>query len=451
MDELMKRAIDGLDVDYAEIRLERSETTTLTYMGPVLETVGTVYTLGGCVRVCHRGGWGFAAFNRPEDAPESARQAARSATLTFAGSSHLAPAEPVVATVGNPVTVDPSDVPLEEKRNLLKRYNDIMRKAAGIVTTRSIYRDVKKTVHLVTSEGTDIEQEKIYTGARFEAIARDGTNVQRGHRTVGDRTGYDSVENADGDVEDAVKTARDLIRAPKVESGVYTVVLDPLLAGVFAHEAFGHLSEADFVYENPEALEIMTLGRRFGPDILSIVDDGTLESANGYTPYDDEGVPKGRTFLIREGVLVGRMHSRDTAGRMDEQPTGNARAIDAAFPPIVRMTNTFIENGETPVGEMIASVQKGVYAASYLGGMTDLERFTFSSQYAFRIENGRLTTPVRDVILSGNVFETLKNITMIGDDLTIFNGLGGCGKNSQSPLPVSLGSPHILVENVLIG
>ncbi|MCD6308674.1 MAG: hypothetical protein J7M24_06735, partial [Candidatus Latescibacteria bacterium] len=201
MDELMKMAIDSLEVDYAEIRMERSETTSLIYMGPVLETVGTVYTLGGCVRVCHRGGWGFAAFNRPEDARESARQAILSAALTSAGSSHIAPAEPVVAAVRNPVSVDPSDVPLEEKRNLLKRYNDIMLKSAGIVTTQSVYRDVKKTVHIVTSEGADIEQEKIYTGARFVAIARDGTNVQRGHRTVGDRTGFDSVENADDEVE----------------------------------------------------------------------------------------------------------------------------------------------------------------------------------------------------------------------------------------------------------
>ncbi|GAI83290.1 unnamed protein product, partial [marine sediment metagenome] len=122
-------------------------------------------------------------------------------------------------------------------------------------------------------------------------------------------------------VMNVVKITRDLIKAPKVNGGVYTVILDPQLSGIFAHEAFGHLSEADFVYENPQACEMMKLGRRFGPDILDIIDDGSSVGENGFTAYDDEGVKGEKTYLIKNGLLVGRLHSRETAERMEEKPT----------------------------------------------------------------------------------------------------------------------------------
>jgi len=296
-----------------------------------------------------------------------------------------------------------------------------------------------------------LTQEKIRAGVRFVAVAKDGTNIQRAHKSFGDTRGYDTVMNLEEEVMNVVKITRDLIKAPKVDSGVYQVILDPQLSGVFAHEAFGHLSEADFVYENPKAREMMKLRRRFGSEILNIVDDGSLVGENGFTAYDDEGVRGEKSYLIKDGILVGRLHSRETAASMGEKPTGNARAINTSFRPIVRMTTTYIENGETSFDEMLAGIKSGIYACGILGGNTDLERFTFSSAYAYKIENGKITTPLRDVILSGNVFETMHNITMIGNDLTLFGGLGGCGKGGQMPLPVSDGSPHIRIKNVLVG
>jgi len=138
-----------------------------------------------------------------------------------------------------------------------------------------------------------------------------------------------------------------LLSAPQAAGGEYTVVLDPVLAGVFAHEAFGHLSESDFVYENQRLQELMVLGRRFGDKHLNIVDGAAVPGLRGSYKYDDEGVPAGKTHLIREGILEGRLHSRETAAKMGEMPTGNARALNYLFPPIVRMTNTFIEPGST--------------------------------------------------------------------------------------------------------
>lgn len=451
MEGIMRDAIGGLAADYAEIRVERAESTALAFMGPVLETVGTTSTIGGCVRVCVNGGWGFAAFNRIEDARPSARIAAEMAALAGGDGTMLAPVAPVTATVERGDGIDPSGISLEEKCGLLARYNARMVAEPGIITTNSAYRDTRKTVWLHTSGGTMIRQEKMYAGVHLAAVAKDGANVQRGAKSFGDQRGYGTVLDRDADVEDILKITRDLIRAPKVESGVYPVILDPELAGVFAHEAFGHLSEADFIYENPQAREMMRLGRRFGPEILTIVDDGSLAGENGATVYDDEGVPGRRNVLVREGVLTGRLHSRETAGRMGEEPTGNARAITAAYRPIVRMTTTFIDRGESAFEEMLGKVGNGIYACGFLGGNTDLERFTFSSACAYRIENGKITTPLRDVILSGNVFDTLNQVSLVGNDLTLHGGLGGCGKGDQFPLPVSDGAPHIAIRNVLVG
>lgn len=447
----MKKAIDGLDVDYAEIRLERSESTGLSYMGPVLEDIGTTFTLGGCVRVCEKGGWGFASFNRIEDAPQSALAATKMAKLTVRGKTVLASVEPVIDTIKDKVATYPASITLEEKQELVKKYNDLMLNEKEIVTTNVNYHDSKKDIWLHTSEGTMLHHERIRAGVSFVAVAKDGTNVQRGHKSFGDTRGYGTVLNLEEEVMNVVKITRDLIKAPKVTGGVYTVILDPQLAGVFVHEAFGHLSEADFVYENPQARNMMKLGRRFGAEILNIIDEGILEGENGFTAYDDEGVRGEKTYLIKDGLLVGRLHSRETAGRMGEKPTGNARAINAFYRPIVRMTTTYIDNGESDFEEILAYTKDGIYACGLLGGNTDLERFTFSSAYAYKIENGKVTTPLRDVILSGNVFETLDNITVIGNDLTLYGGLGGCGKGGQMPLPISDGSPHICIKNVLVG
>ncbi|PKN84204.1 MAG: TldD/PmbA family protein, partial [Chloroflexi bacterium HGW-Chloroflexi-8] len=210
-------------------------------------------------------------------------------------------------------------------------------------------------------------------------------------------------------------------------------------------------SEADFVYGNPLAREMMTLGRRFGQGILNVYDDGSIRDLRGTTFYDDEGTPARRNWLIRDGVLVGRLHSRQTAARMGEKPSGNARAVNYRFAPIVRMTNTAIDNGTTTFENMIKDIKLGIYACNAYGGETQLENFSFSSSYAYMIRDGRIAEMVKDVNLAGNLFTTLGNIDMIGNDFLWLNTGGGCGKAGQFPLPVGMGAPHIRIQNVVIG
>ncbi len=243
----------------------------------------------------------------------------------------------------------------------------------------------------------------------------------------------------------------ELLSAQPVKGGEYTVILDPKLAGVFAHEAFGHLSEADHVYENQKLREIMILGKRFGRDHLNIVDGAAVPGLRGSFKYDDEGTPAHKTYLIKDGILVGRLHSRETAGKMGETPTGNARAINHLHRPIVRMTNTYIEPGSVSFDDMIADIKLGVYAVDSYGGQTSMEMFTFTAGQGYMIRQGKIAEPVRNVTLTGNVFTTLMNIDAIGKDLIMVEGGGGCGKGGQMPLPVSDGSPHIRITRCVVG
>jgi TldD protein len=194
----------------------------------------------------------------------------------------------------------------------------------------------------------------------------------------------------------------------------------------------------------------MVLGKRFGSGELNIVDSATRPGLRGSYKYDDEGVPASKTYLIKEGRLVGRLHSRETAAKMGEKPTGNARAINYRYPPIVRMTNTYIEPGKSSFKDIIAGIKEGVYARNWFGGTTSMEMFTFSAGEAYMIRNGRIAEALRPVVLTGNVFTTLNNIDAIAGDLDMNQG-GGCGKGGQFPLPVSNGSPHIRISRCLVG
>jgi TldD protein len=364
--------------------------------------------------------------------------------------STLAPVAPQVAVIEPVMGKDPRTVSLSDKKAILDGYVDLIHSTPKIQPSVLGYADVARRTVFASSEGAYIEQSRVDVTVRLAATARDGSDVQQASLSVGALNDFAFVERLGDQVKRTAEQAVAFLSAPRVKGGEYTVILDPVLAGVFCHEAFGHLSESDFLYENPRMREIMPLGRRFGGKHLNIVDGAAVPGLRGSYAYDDEGTPAQRTDLIREGVLVGRLHSRETAGKMREPPTGNARALDYRYPPIVRMTNTYIEPGTARLDDMLEGIDEGIYAANWFGGTTTMEQFTFSAGEAYMIRNGRLAELIRPVVLSGNLFVTLENLDMTGDDLDMNQG-GGCGKGGQMPLPVSNGSPHIRIRNVLIG
>ncbi len=446
----ISEALKGHGADYVEVRIEEGESTRLLYRGRDLEDVGMTTSLGGNVRALVNGGWGFVSFNNIEGMRDHVGNAVRQARLVGHEKSELAGVEPIVDVVEPQLGKDPRSLTLAEKKVLMDQYNGIMWESEGIQTTLIAYGDGHKRVVFASSEGSYIEQQRIDVSLRLSATARDGSEVQQAGVSLGSNGDFSVVEGLHQESRDIAEKAVSLLSAPKVRGGEYTVILDPVLAGVFTHEAFGHLSESDHVYENDRLKEVMVIGRRFGGDHLNIVDGAAVPGLRGSYKYDDEGVPATRSYLIREGELVGRLHSRETAGKMGEPLSGNARAIDFRYEPIVRMTNTFIEPGSTTFDEMISDVKEGVYACDWYGGMTSMEMFTFSAREAYMIRDGKVAELLRPVTLSGNVFETLKNLDAVGNDLDMNQG-GGCGKGGQSPLPVSNGSPHIRIAKCLVG
>ena len=451
MRDIVRQALHGHDAEYVELRLEDAESTRLQYRGKDLEEANRTRSKGGCARALVNGGWGFVSFNSYDDLAEKVRLAVRQARIAGSETSAFAPAPPVDESVAPRLVKDPRGVSLADKKALLDEYNQIIWSTSGAIHSSSIsYGDGVRNVVFAGSNGTYIEQSKIDVTLNVRAMARDGGDVQQAGFSVGGNGDYSVVEGRHDEVRAEAQRAVDFLSAPAAEGREYTVVLDPILAGVFVHEAFGHLSEADHVYENKNLREIMVLGKRFGGKHLNIVDGAAVPGLRGSFKYDDEGVAAAKTDLVREGILVGRLHSRETAARMGEHPTGNARAISYQFPPIVRMTNTYIEPQQTTFDEIVAEIDDGVYAKNWYGGMTSMEMFTFSAGEAYRVRNGRVEELLRPVVLSGNLFETLENIDAIGNDLEMNQG-GGCGKGGQSPLAVSNGSPHIRIRNCLVG
>ena len=436
--------------DYIEAHLEDSVSSYITYRGKVLESIGKSASVGGNIRALVNGGWGFVSFNSLENIDERIELAVQEARIAGKGSSHLAKIPVVVDTASIGSKQNPVNIPLAHKKELLDSYNALIWKTPRLKTSNIGYGDAYKTSIFLNSEGSFIRQERSDVTLGMAAIASDGNQVQQANMSLGSPGDFTAMENLEGAVREMAAKAVGLLAAPQAKGGEYTVVLDPVLAGVFVHEAFGHLSEADFVYENDSMRELMVLGKKFGPPELNIIDGAAVPDLRGSFNYDDEGTPATKTHLIKEGVLVGRLHSRETAEKMGEKPTGNARAVNYRHPPIVRMTNTYIEQGETTFDEMISSIKEGVYARNWYGGTTSMEMFTFSAGEAFMIRDGKIAELVRPVVLTGNVFETLQNIDAIGDDLAMNQG-GGCGKSGQSPLPVSNGSPHIRILKCLVG
>ena len=439
-------------VDFLSIRLEEAEGSNILIRNGQVESISEGTSAGGQIRAVYKGGWGFATFNDLTQLSTLVEDAITTARLIGDDETLLAPITPITTTCELPLTgTSPRLIPLADKKQLCDRYDKILKQHHEQITSTSVrYNDSQQKIILATSEGTMIEQKWIDSEMRFSATAKDGNVVQTGRETTGTRKGYEDLINLDKQVESAAKRAVEALTLPSVKGDTYTVVIDPILTGLFVHEAFGHLSEADMAYENPDLLEVMTMGRKFGGEFLQIFDGAKPEGHRGSYYYDDEGVPATTTQLIKDGVLVGRLHSRETAGKLDEKPTGNARCLNYHYPPIVRMTNTWIARGNTPVKDLFKNIQEGVYAANWLGGMTNGEMFTFSAGEAWMIRDGQICEPVKNVTLSGNVFKTLANIEAIGDDF-YWDESGGCGKGGQSGLAVGCGGPSLRIKDVVVG
>jgi TldD protein len=428
-----------LKYPYAELRIESGDESYIRIQDDEIKvTSGTHY--GISVRVLDAGSWGFASSNRAEDLESLFIKASKLAKLE-PGKIKLAEVKPVKKHVKDKIKKTSN----EEK---IKTLIDAKKEMDGkkIISRKMSCSGAFIKKEFYNSEGAQIIQEIGYSFLACTSAAKEGENILRGSETEGSRTGFNSL-----DVYKTAKTSAEnaerLLGAPTAPRGRFSVVLDPEMSGVFAHEALGHAAEADSVVDR-ESILSNKIGKKIGNELITIVDDPSAKYFGAYS-FDDEGVEAKKTTILEKGILKNFLNSRESAKATKMKPNGHARASGVDDVPIVRMSNTFIERGEHPKDE-IFDLKKGIYIKGMRGGSVDIFSggFMFKAQEAYLIKNGELGQVLRDAAISGNVLKALNRVEAVGSDFGSTPGM--CGKSGQDA-PVADGGPHIRIKNVMVG
>ncbi len=456
MNQELLAALSGIDVDYTDIRFDEEEKTKIAFEGDDIAQVATYRPRGGHVRAYVGGGKATATFSRIEDARATAEKAARAARILAEHRSkpiRLAEAPILRRSFIASAEHDPRRVSLSEKHELLSHYNRIALAARDVLTTQFIYEDSFSHRSFVNSEGTAVEYDHLIAHILGVIVGRRGDTMQRGFFAVGGSSDFGRMLDRDERLKESLADLDELLDSQPARAGTYPIVLDPIGAAVFIHEAFGHRSEADSMLDNEVLRDRLALGTEIASPLLNVFDDPTIPNCGGTYPVDDEGIEARKTPLIVDGHIAGRLHSRETAAVFDKPVTGNCRASDAGYTPVIRMSNTVIAQGSSSLDDMIASIDDGYYVAGGAGGQGGID-FTFGARWARRIRKGRLEEMVSDANLSGNLFTTLKGISMVGDDLQMLEYFD-CGKGSSDGIQmfsrICAGAPHIKLDTATIG
>jgi TldD protein len=311
-----------------------------------------------------------------------------------------------------------------------------------------------ETVLMAATDGTLAADHRPLVRLSVRVVAEQGGRREQGSSGGGGRFDLETLaadDRALGFAREAARQALVNLEAEEAPAGTMTVVLGPGWPGVLLHEAVGHGLEGDFNRKGTSAFA-GRMGERVASPLCTVVDDGTLPARRGSLTMDDEGTPSQCTVLIENGVLRAYLQDKHNARLMGTASTGNGRRESFAHLPLPRMTNTYMLAGPHDPGEILASVQRGLYAVNFAGGQVDITsgRFVFSASEAYLIENGRVTRPVKGATLIGNGPEVLNRISMVGSDLALDAGVGVCGKEGQS-VPVGVGQPTLRVDGLTVG
>lgn len=399
---------------YADVRIEDRSRTVIQYQDGKLQEFKTPVEVRAFLRVYDGKMWYYASVTDVAHIQKTLERLYAAATPNPAIEK-----DPVVSKLERNrdkklVFADCSvrNIPVEQKQALLQSYLPLLSEDSACAMPVGIYLDRNSLYTFRSSLGADITYDYQTCGLSLRC-----------------------------------SMAAFMRQSVPVVPGKYPVVLSPEAAGVFAHESFGHKSESDFMLSDESMRQEWQLGKQVGSSLLSIAECGEYPGS-GYVPYDDEGTRARKNYLIKDGILAGRLHSAQTAAALGEEVTGNARAIDCTFEPIVRMTTTYIEPGKETFEQLLAPIEKGYYIKTISHG-SGMSTFTIAPMLAYEIENGRLGKPTQISVITGSVFETLGLIDGLSDKLTLLSFVtGGCGKMEQMGLPVGFGGPCVRVSEM---
>ena len=427
---------------FYDVRFVKTKSLTLSLENGRVERVKWDESSGKAFRVLKNGFWGF--FSTSEDISDEDGIKMAEKNSIGRGDAEI---EEIAVEDGSFVLkpkISPEEVPIDEKVNMLRDLERNLRDDF-IVSTRIVYIENVRYFEYRDSCGVEVSYEVPRIGIVIQAVGK-GDTLQFYSKRLFKPAGFEVFGDEVFDMVNEVRRVLSgLIKAKTPPSGRMNVVVDPSLGGVFIHEAFGHAAEADHVIQGSSILA-GKIGEKVADESVNIYDDPTLMEF-GFYPFDDEGVKAERSVIVENGILKGFMHSRETSAKLGGKP-GNARAQGLDF-PIVRMSNTFMDEGEMSFEELLEEAKNGVYLVGSRGGETNPATgyFQFNAQFGYIIENGELGDMIRDVSLSGNTLEVLREIRL-GRGLEFDPGF--CGKSGQL-VPVADGSPPALIKALVGG
>ena len=454
--------VKSYDVDFADARAQRRAYELVVVDNGKLREYSITRSEGIGLRVIVDGFQAYSSVSRLDEqylkeAVGAAVKAARALKRTRSEKVKLADYPSVKDEVKSAWVKDPFEYDLREKLDLALTMNKTALEVKGItsaVTRLGAQRDLRIVAN---TEGSWVKVETVMVGASHASVAQEAGNLE----VVSDQrsrvSGWEFIDGVSSGLVEMAKELSELasrvVRARHPKAGVYDVVLEPEIVGLFLHEALGHASEGDLISSGGSVLEGKE-GTRLAPDYVTIVDDGLVEGGY-YVPYDDEGVRKVQVKIVDAGILKGVLTSREEAAKLGREPTGNARVMDYSKPVIVRQTNYYMLPGDYSFEEMISEVREGLYITHKGGGGGQVDpaagTFTFKVGVIWSIRNGELAEPLRGVNVSGSILDILANVVAVGRDLKVVTSVfGGCGKEGQL-VRVGDGGPHVRVKRLTVG
>ncbi len=447
--------------DYADLYFEYLATSSLGIDESIVKSATQGVTLGVGVRVIsgERTGYAYAG----DLSPEKIKHAAQVAGMIAAGPAKVesAPLDEGPRRNLYPVLTAPNETSFAERVSLVQRADKAARAAdSRVFQVQASYADSLRQILIATSDGVVSWDRQPMARMSVYALARDASGVpQQGHSGGGGRyelSWFLNERTPEYFAKEAVRQAIVQLGAVDTPAGENVVVLGPGWPGVLLHEAVGHGLEADFNRKGVSAFS-GRIGQLVASPLCTVIDDGTLGGSEhggrrGSINVDDEGNVTQRNVLIENGILRGYLQDKLSSRITGSTATGSGRRESYEHIPMPRMTNTFMLAGESDPEEIIRSVPRGLYCASFAGGQVDITsgNFVFSASESYLIEDGKLTRPVKNATLIGNGPEALKYISMVGNDLKLDEGIGVCGKEGQS-VPVGVGIPTVRIDKMTVG
>jgi TldD protein len=443
--------------DYADLYFEYRINHSIVLEEQIIKSATKGMNIGVGVRVIsgEKTGYAYSDDLSRENILKAARTAAFIANTSPAGGTVPIPTPLNQERNLYSIPLYPAELEIAQKIVLLEQADEAARAYdPRIKQVQASYVDETKHVLIATSEGRAAFDLQPLVRLNVLCIAEEGGKRQSGYQGGGGRRALE-VFTADLDPRElARESARQAIlqlRAIDAPAGPMEVVLGPGWPGILLHEAIGHGLEADFNRKKTSAFTGL-VGQKVASELCTVVDDGTIPFRRGSLNMDDEGNPTHETVLIEKGVLQGYLQDRLSSKFMNAPLTGNGRRQGYDHIPMPRMTNTFMMSGESAPEDIIKSVNKGLYAVHFGGGQVDITsgKFVFTASEAYLIENGRITAPVKGATLIGDGPTVLRQVTAVGNDLKLDQGVGICGKEGQT-IPVSVGLPTIKIREITVG